>query len=66
MSFATPSGLYKLTEKVLNDKSKFWTVDLENYIIYLGKFVSVPRRNISRIFTESSKKIVEKLKIKAD
>ncbi|WP_226701028.1 hypothetical protein [Priestia aryabhattai] len=59
-------GLYNLTEKVLNDKSKFWTVDSEDYITYLGKFVSIPRRSISRVFTESSKKIAKKLKIRTN
>lgn len=54
-------GINTLFKEVLNEQSNFWRADLIDYNRYLGKFVSIPKRNVNRFMIENCKKITKKI-----
>ncbi|MEC0666416.1 hypothetical protein P8864_11015 [Priestia flexa] len=54
-------GLLKIFNKIIDENSSFWTMDINFYKNYLGKYVSIPHRKFNRVFIEYTKICIKKV-----
>lgn len=58
-------GMMKLSKEVFTNHSKFWTTNVTDLPQYIGKYVTIPRRSISRYIGDCCKRFFLKLIKKA-